>query len=680
MTAKQSVLTSGALSFGDSLHFPPFGFKFKHRRQPDAEDLLNQVNGDDWPYITAFYVNEGAAKANRRHLLPLFGSLICPSASRQRSYWIMRQVELIAVMDDHFTLPDVIDDPQQLRILEEMYANAVRGIRPPDAFPVAQLLHDTVQPIFAMLSPTSSIGPRLAAAIHEVIEYLSHPVVHRMEKLSFDEYLRIRRCETTAMWCALLIEFGIDVDMADALGESTDLRQVLQAATDLIVLINDLGSFRREFSNDDALNGIWLLVRQQNMSVQQAIDQFALLARETEDRLIAARDRVRACPLGQRDDVRRYMDELVCFYTGCAEFHTFSERFFGLDCDQAFYSGEVKIERLVLPQDIAGFSTVAKSRCEMRSQREDNAAIHVIKGHDIDHYQENIERVYADSPDEWCKVIGQEFWFQYGVFDEKTSRQGTPMDASGRRHMDRQFELAERSGADLSSQSVRRAIDVGCGWGPVLKYIAERFPECHCIDAVNVSPVQMDYVRRSLEREGLTDRVNLYLCNAKDIGLLPDTEMPFDLAILRGSICQFTAQVMEDTMAALAARMRPGATVIISETLYKTDLATYQPFIPDEVDRGAAGHRKTPEGVRQALQNHGFTVLDERVLPSNEEVIRWYTILRENIEANYPSQRAAIFDQLHDMSISLSDALEKDKVSSVSFIARRNQEVPANAR
>ncbi|HDR8858033.1 TPA: methyltransferase domain-containing protein [Burkholderia territorii] len=675
MSATQNVLTSGALRFGDTLRFPPFGFRARHRRQPDADALLGRVDADDWPYIVAFYRSEEAADANRRHLLPLFGSLICPSASAERSYWIMRQVELIAVMDDHFTLPDVIDDPVQLAALGDVYGRAVDGVRPSDAHPLAQLLHDTVRPVLAMLAPDASLPHRLTRAIHDVIDYLSHPVVHRMDALGFDEYLRIRRCETTAEWCALLVEFGIDVDMADALDDNADLREVQRAAADLIVIINDLGSFRREFSNDDALNGIWLLVRQQHLSVQQALDRFAALARETEDRLLTARDRVLASPLGKRDDVCRYMDELVFFYAGCAEFHTFSERFFGRDCGQAFYSGEVTIERLLLPQDIAGFSThaqsLAKPRCEMSLLHDDAVRIHVIDGHHADHYQDSIERVYADPPDEWRKIIGDEFWFQYGVFDDRTSRTGTPMDASGRRHMDRQFELAEQNGADLSVGSVRRAIDIGCGWGPVLKYIAERFPACTRIDAVNVSPVQMDYVRKSVERDGLADRVNLYLCNAKDIGALPEPDVPFDLAILRGSICQFTPEVMEDTMAALAKRMRAGGTVIISETLYKTDLATYRPFIPDEVDRGAAGHRKTPEGVRKALESHGFAVLDERILPTNDEVVRWYAILRENIEAHYPSARSEVFQQLHDMSISLSDALEKDKVSSVSFIARR---------
>ncbi|MGT0251504.1 terpene synthase family protein [Burkholderia pyrrocinia] len=388
MSAEQNVLTSGALRYGDKLYFPPIGFKSKHQQHPDFEVLRKEVDEADRPYVTAFYGSEEAAEAHRRQLIPVFGCLICPHASKERSYWFLRQMELIAIMDDHFTLPDVINNPQQLSVLEKVYGNAVDGIRPSDEYPIAQLLHDSVQPIFAMLSPASSVGCRLAAAVHEVIHYLSHPVVYQMATLSFDDYLRIRRCETTAEWSAVLIEFGINVDMEQPLAESADLREVWRAANDLIVFINDIGSFRKEFSSDEALNGVWMLVmHNKDMSVQQALNRLVELARETEDKLIAARDRVLASPLGQRDDVRRYLDELVCFYAGTAEFHTFSERFLGYDSKQPFHSGEVTIERLLFPQDIAGFSTYAQSMREMSPHREDAAQTNKISGDNDDPHQ-----------------------------------------------------------------------------------------------------------------------------------------------------------------------------------------------------------------------------------------------------------------------------------------------------
>ncbi|KVT12746.1 methyltransferase [Burkholderia sp. MSMB1078WGS] len=298
------------------------------------------------------------------------------------------------------------------------------------------------------------------------------------------------------------------------------------------------------------------------------------------------------------------------------------------------------------------------------------AEIEIVQGTGVDPYQDMVEKVYADPSEEWRKIIGSELWYQYGIFDEKTDPHSDPLDASGRRHMELQFELAEQAGADLSVSSVRRALDIGCGWGPVLRFLAARYPDCH-VDGINISPSQMECARQMVEREGLADRVRLYLCNAKDIAALPRPDIPYDLAILRGSLIHFPPEVLQAALAALAARMRLDATVIISESLYKVDLATYQSFIPDKVDRAASGHRKTPDGLQKALEDHGFAVIDQRILPSNAEVVRWYDLVRENIEAHCPPPRKANFEELRDISISFGDALRKDKASSFSFVARR---------
>ncbi|WP_447747584.1 SAM-dependent methyltransferase [Variovorax boronicumulans] len=297
--------------------------------------------------------------------------------------------------------------------------------------------------------------------------------------------------------------------------------------------------------------------------------------------------------------------------------------------------------------------------------------IDVIHSRSLDHYQDKIEQVYADTPDQWRKAIGNELWYQYGVFDDKMDPHDLPLDASGRRHMEHQFELAEQAGADLSPATVRRAIDIGCGWGPVLKFIAQRYPQCARIDGVNVSRPQLECARELIAHEGLADRVRLYQCNAKDIGELPDAQVPYDLAILRGSLIHFTPEVLEQAMASLSARMRTGGTVIISESLYKVNLATYKSHIPDKVDRAASGYRKTPDGVKQVLERHGFAVLDQRVLPSNAEVIRWYGLVKDNLDAHHPTSKTATFTELRDIAVSFSDALLKDKASSFSFIARR---------
>ncbi|AOK29729.1 hypothetical protein AQ611_10125 [Burkholderia singularis] len=153
---------------------------------------------------------------------------------------------------------------------------------------------------------------------------------------------------------ATLIEYAIDVDIGDALEESEDLREMRQATIDLVLFVHDVCSFLKEFSSKEAMNGIWVLARQYDLSIQQAINKLVGLARERERDLIAARNRILASALGQRIDVRRYMTELEHLHSGTVEFHTLSSRYIGQNREGPFISGEVTVEPMILPLHILG--------------------------------------------------------------------------------------------------------------------------------------------------------------------------------------------------------------------------------------------------------------------------------------------------------------------------------------
>ena len=298
--------------------------------------------------------------------------------------------------------------------------------------------------------------------------------------------------------------------------------------------------------------------------------------------------------------------------------------------------------------------------------------ITIIKGARIDPYQEAVEQVYIDTPSDWQKAIGKDLWYQYGVFNMSEGGTRPSLDEAGRRYFNHQVGQAKDAGIDFAlSLPVRRAIDIGCGWGSTLRALSELFPGCPCIDGVNISPQQLVYTQELLAREGLSDRINLYLCNAKDLAGLPDADIPYDLAVLRGSIIHFTQDVFEETMRALASRIRSGGVVLISESLYKGDLKMYRPFIPDENDRSACAHRRTSSDVSNVLEASGFQILDLRISPSNEDVIHWFDVVRHNIETHGLANDKLAFKDLRDVAINWTDALRKDKVAVYSLVARR---------
>jgi cyclopropane fatty-acyl-phospholipid synthase-like methyltransferase len=296
-----------------------------------------------------------------------------------------------------------------------------------------------------------------------------------------------------------------------------------------------------------------------------------------------------------------------------------------------------------------------------------------IQGSSVDTYQEKVVYTYGDSPEDWGKAIGDYRLFQFGVYDDPLSKPPISLDESGIRYFERQLKLA---GLKKRDRRVNRILDIGCGWGYILKYLAQYFPKCKRLDGVNVSRRQLDYCAKFHAEQGLSDRINLYLCNAKDVELLPDTDEPYDLVIIRGVISHFPNELYENTMRALFPRVRKGGVVVISDNLYNTEPQAYTSDTPDEVDRLACKHRKTPKYFREVLEQSGFTTHDMRVLPSNIDVARWLMDSKANIENRelFPNGVTGALEELRVLAENWSVALLKNKVSTYSVILKKPSE------
>ncbi|KAG0087226.1 hypothetical protein BGZ93_011078, partial [Podila epicladia] len=221
----------------------------------------------------------------------------------------------------------------------------------------------------------------------------------------------------------------------------------------------------------------------------------------------------------------------------------------------------------------------------------ENLPYGIIRGPVECDYEAKVVETYHGDPEDWRKAIGDNLLFQFGVYDDPRSKPPISLDESGVRYFEQQLRLAGLENPDFKP---RRILDIGCGWGYILKYLADRFPECGRLDGVNVSGEQLKYCAKYHSEQNLARRINLYQCNAQDVDLLPDMDLPYDLVVIRGVISHFPNDVFERTMTALMKRVNDGGTVVISENLYNIGLQAYESDIVDNVDRLACKHRKTP--------------------------------------------------------------------------------------
>lgn len=309
-----------------------------------------------------------------------------------------------------------------------------------------------------------------------------------------------------------------------------------------------------------------------------------------------------------------------------------------------------------------------------QSSRSALPAVRVIDSPRIDSYRAKVEYTYDDPPWMWEKALGPDnLLFQFGLFPPEELAAGPVRGSVGPsevRHFEKQLEIAGLTGP--GRPHLHRILDLGCGWGFISRYLARRFPEAAHIDAVNISERQLEYCAGKLATEPeLADRVRLFLCNGQDVDLLPDPELPYDLVVVRGVYTHFLHDVFEASTDAVARRLRPGGLLVVSDTLYKTDLPAYSPAIPDTVDRLACGNRKSPAYFARVLEKHGLILEDMRITPSNAEIIHWFGKVRLNIEHHFPDGATGPIEELREMSISFSAALAADKASVYSIITRR---------
>lgn len=339
---------------GERIFHPDFHLELVPMWHPQHDEVEQMVAETDSPYILAYYGSQDAVDHYLAQSIPAWGGLCYPHAGPDRIYYIERLINAAGLLDDATTNPTAVADEAWRGVLRRHYLDALNGIRPPDGFPIAQLLYESMIPVKEQLASKPRVWERLHDSFTELIDVQTEPLALQMDHLTVERYLELRRVESWGEWLAMLTEYAIAVDMTDELAADESLREMRTAAIDSITLVNDPYSFRKEIYISESVNAVWLLMRLEGLTLQQALDRLAQMVRDNERRLIAAGARVLAGPLGQREDVHRYVTELEHLASGNAECHAISTRFHGRENKGCrFISGEVVIRPLPSTDQVA---------------------------------------------------------------------------------------------------------------------------------------------------------------------------------------------------------------------------------------------------------------------------------------------------------------------------------------
>ena len=149
-----------------------------------------------------------------------------------------------------------------------------------------------------------------------------------------------------------------------------------------------------------------------------------------------------------------------------------------------------------------------------------------------------------------------------------------------------------------------RALDVGCGFGRAVIYLAERGWSAVGVDFV---PQAIAEARRRAAVAGVADRASFHVASATDLAFL---EPPFDLIIDVGCMHSFTEEMLAAYRDEIARLLRPGGQYVLFAHLH--DAAEPE---RDDGPRGIAEatiYDLLEKAFRLERAEHGVTQVEDR--------------------------------------------------------------------
>ncbi|KAH9478347.1 Sesquiterpene synthase Agr1 [Psilocybe cubensis] len=158
-----------------------------------------------------------------------------------------------------------------------------------------------------------------------------------------ESYIALRRDTSGCKPCWALIEYASNLDIPDEVMEHPTILALGEAANDLVTWSNDIFSYNVEQSKGDTHNMIPVVMNQEGIDLQEAVDFVGNMCKQSIDRFNEER---RALPSWGPEidrDVAIYVDGLANWIVGSLHWSFESERYFGKNGRQVKASRTVEL-------------------------------------------------------------------------------------------------------------------------------------------------------------------------------------------------------------------------------------------------------------------------------------------------------------------------------------------------
>ncbi|KDR80261.1 hypothetical protein GALMADRAFT_62552 [Galerina marginata CBS 339.88] len=144
-----------------------------------------------------------------------------------------------------------------------------------------------------------------------------------------ESYIALRRDTSGCKPCWALIEYAYNLDIPDQVMDHPTLRNLGEAANDLVTWSNDVFSYNVEQSKGDTHNMIAVVMNQEGVDLQTAVDFVGNMCKQSIDRFNEERTQIPSWGPDIDRDVAIYVDGLANWIVGSLHWSFESERYFG---------------------------------------------------------------------------------------------------------------------------------------------------------------------------------------------------------------------------------------------------------------------------------------------------------------------------------------------------------------
>ncbi|OCB88734.1 terpenoid synthase [Sanghuangporus baumii] len=161
---------------------------------------------------------------------------------------------------------------------------------------------------------------------------------------SFEEYIKIRRDNGGLFPCCDIVEIILGITLPRKVIEDKNFQKILDAAVDMMCLSNDIYSYALEYASGlDSCNAVTILMHNEGLLHQEAMDRTAQLYKNCADIIVACKLAMRSFGPEVDEMVRAYLYGVQQAICGNNSWSMDTPRYFGDNREEVKRTGIVKI-------------------------------------------------------------------------------------------------------------------------------------------------------------------------------------------------------------------------------------------------------------------------------------------------------------------------------------------------